>query len=154
MTDAGAHQVLLRLRCPSASSAAARPSLSLALFDGGARLGPAEARLSRARSLSNDGVYAYPPGGVCIARSSLPAGSYVCIPSALRACRVARKPCCESPLASWMAGGQGSGLLAAGRAEAAVLRFVRCAGDETQAPSIRSSAASSSWYTLPRVQCK
>ena len=75
--------MLLRLRC--AARPKERPSLLLALFpagEGGAgRLTAETARLSRASHQSGGGVYAYPPGGACIARTVLDAKAYVIVPS-------------------------------------------------------------------------
>ena len=70
----------MRLRCGRGvrSGAKTLPSLCVALFDGSSRLDAAACgRLSRARAVSHDGVFAYPSGGVCIPRARLEAGSYV-----------------------------------------------------------------------------
>ena len=73
-------ELLLRLRAPGTREgrSAAPPSLCVALFDGGEQRTEATGRgLSRARAVSEGGLYAYPAGGACLPRTPLPAGMYV-----------------------------------------------------------------------------
>mmetsp|Transcript_34635 Transcript_34635/g.114109 ORF Transcript_34635/g.114109 Transcript_34635/m.114109 type:complete len:546 (-) Transcript_34635:104-1741(-) len=72
-------ELLLRLRAPGTREgrSAAPPSLCVALFDGGEQRTEATGRgLSRARAVSEGGLYAYPAGGACLPRTPLPAGMY------------------------------------------------------------------------------
>ena len=68
-------ELLLRLRVPNSQ----RPAgLAIDLFACSERIGSDWRALPKPRQ-SNDGIYGYPVGGVCIPRAQTPAGSYVAV---------------------------------------------------------------------------